>query len=709
MTTVWIFDNRVKIAQSGWATFAAMHFNFWKWEGTGNDFILLDQREWMDLPTPEDISAWCNRSTGLGADGVIFFQPSGEVDGNGKCAEWNMDYLNADGSRSFCGNGSRALFAFLCGQAWMDEEGGSLMACDGEHAVKWNTDLDFPSVQLREVMPPKRAPHYCSPLNQADFVDTGSPHHLEWMQLQDLDELDVTAEGSSIRNQAHYAPDGVNVDFVTCSGASDLRMRTFERGVEGETLACGTGAAAAAVADYDRRGGLPRRTITMPGGELVVDLDTSQLSGSTYQNIWLTGSVKQVAHGAWDGAKWLLASLLLFMTISPFHRSFAADSPQSFWTDAVEVSILTGSPGPELYSAWGHTAIRVTDWGRTPPVDWTYNYGTFQFDEGFYSRFMRGQLDYRLAKAPFAAFQSDYMNTNRAILEQVLDITPDDARALIAFLEWNHLPENRVYSYKFLHDNCSTRALLAMEQAWGERLVTHCEKDAAFQQNVTYRQALEPYIRGDAWAEAGIDFILGSRVDQKMPACGSSFLPDGLMAQLQHLELDGHSIAGAGEELIPPQRPWFRSIRTPFWSHPLFYAVALILWTLGWSVRRWFESRKGTVLRGWKRFSGKEIQVVAGVLGILLVLMWTVTDHQDTWANWNLVWASPLLLLIGIAKRWSSLLADRMRWILALLILVFLLINSFVPQFVSLVSKCLAWAVFLSLDPWKWSWKRSVR
>ncbi len=679
-----------------------MHFNFWKWEGTGNDFILLDQREWLNLPSPEDISAWCNRSTGLGADGVIFFQPWGELEGNGKCNSWKMDYLNADGSRSFCGNGSRALFAFLCGQGWMDEKGGALLACDGRHAVKWNLELDFPAVQLLEVMPPEHARHYLSPLRKADFVDTGSPHHLEWMEMHEINELDVASEGRAIRNQAHYAPDGVNVDFVACSSPIALKMRTFERGVEDETLACGTGAAAAAVADFDRRGGAAHRTVEMPGGELTIDLDCNQVPGSTYRNVWLTGPVKQLSQGTWDGAKWLLASLALFFSISSFNPSLAVDSPSSFWTDSVQVSVLTGSPGSDLYSAWGHTAIRITDWGQTPPVDWTYNYGTFQFSEGFYARFMRGQLDYRLAKSPFAAFLKNYMNTDRAILEQVLDITADDARALIDFLEWNHLPENRTYSYKFLHDNCSSRALLALERAWGSRLTIHCEKDEAFRQNVTYRQALEPYIQGDPWAEAGIDFILGSRVDQKMPACGSSFLPDGLMAQLQQIELDGRSIAGNPEELLPPQRPWFRSVNTSFWLHPLFYTVVVLMWTLVWTAFRWALSRKDQVIDGWKRRAGKEIQWLAGALGILLLLMRTATDHQDTWANWNLVWASPILLVYGIAKRKDCSWADWLRTILALSILMFLVANVFVPQFVSLVSTLLAWAVWLSLDPWKW-------
>ena len=684
-----------------------MHFNFWKWEGTGNDFILLDQREWSLLPNAQAIAAWCDRDEGLGADGVIYFQPHGTVDASGMCDAWQMDYLNADGSRSFCGNGSRALFAFLCGQGWMQKSGGTLHACDGEHFVKWHTDLEEPAVQLMNVNPPIPAPHWWSPMGQADFVDTGSPHHMEWASPNELNELDVVLNGKAIRCDAHYAPEGVNVDFVARVNMSELHMRTFERGVEAETKACGTGAAAAAIADYNRSGGALNRKVIMTGGELTIEFDPNQKANAVYRKVWLAGAAREVVKGTWNGAKWLFASLLLLCSFAQSVTALVEETPVlSSWTDEVEVSILTGSPGPELYSAWGHTAIRIIDWGQTPPVDWTYNYGTFQFSEGFYARFMRGKLDYRLAKSTFGGFQQDYLRNNRAILEQKLAISPNDARALIAFLEWNHLPENRVYSYKFLHDNCSTRALVALESAWGERFDARCERDEAHARGVTFRQALEPYICGDAWIEAGIDFILGSKVDRIMPECGSSFLPDGLMAQLKHAELDGQFIAGEPVELLPPQRPWFRALNTPNWRHPLFWALAIMIWTFGWSLRRLLQFRTRVIPTRTDQLAGREIQAVAGILGVLLLLMWTVTDHQDTWLNWNLIWASPLLPLIALIRRFSSVMADRIRSILAISILLFLLGSVFVPQYVSLVSTCMAWSVWLSLDPWIWPWRR---
>ena len=403
------FVDRVKIGQHGWVTFVAMLIDAWKWEGTGNAFILMDRRDWAVLPEATTIAAMCDAANGVGADGLIFFQPLNNEGGAMPCAEWEMDYVNADGSRSFCGNGSRALFAFLRGHGWMPDTGGTLHACDGRHAVAWDEVENEPGVELRPIAPPKAA------VAGGTFVNTGSPHHLIW--VEDTASQDVEGVGRTIRYGADYAPDGTNVDFVQRVDAAALSMRTYERGVEAETRACGTGAVAAAVADYAERGGPLRREVRMPGGILRVQLREPEEVTGTYTNVWLYGAANEVLRTTWNGLKWTVLALAFWMGWMP------AASAQGGWTDEVEVSVLTGSPGPDLYSAWGHTAIRVFDPGQTPPVDWTYNYGTFEFGEGFYLRFMRGELNYRLAKSPFASLQREYMHFERAILEQPLDLT----------------------------------------------------------------------------------------------------------------------------------------------------------------------------------------------------------------------------------------------------------------------------------------------
>ncbi len=661
--------------------------NAWKWEGTGNAFILMDRRDWLALPDASTIAAMCDASNGVGADGVIFFQPMDSGLGALPCTEWEMDYVNADGSRSFCGNGSRALFAFLRRQGWMPQTGGTLHACDGRHAVAWDETQMEPGVELRPIAPPKAASE------GATFVDTGSPHHLIW--VEDTALQDVEGVGRAIRYGVEYAPEGTNVDFVQRLDATTLSMRTYERGVEAETRACGTGAVAAAVADHAERGGSLQREVQMPGGTLRVLLSEPEEATDTYSNVWLYGAANEVMRVAWNGLKWTALALAFWTGWMP------EAGAQGGWTDEVEVSILTGSPGADLYSAWGHTAIRVFDPGQTPPADWTYNYGTFEFGEGFYTRFMRGELNYRLAKSPFSSLQREYMNFERALLEQSLDLTADDARALVAYLEWNYLPENRTYAYKFFEDNCSSRVLTVMQAVFGDRWESGCANDAAL--GVTYREALRPYMHGDAWIETGIDFILGPRADRLMPPCGSSFLPDGLMQQLQSATLDGRTVAGRPEELLPPQRSWFRSIvYTPVLAHPVMWCALVLVWSLVGSVRRLLSHRAGRKLSSRERRLGKAVQVLAGVLGVLLLLMWTLTDHRDTWGNWNLLWASPVLpLLWGLKK---GALYHWIRWILSLGVAGFLLLFNFVPQFVPVSLLLLGWAVWLSLDPWKAPW-----
>ena len=213
------FVDRVKIGQHGWVTFVAMLINAWKWEGTGNAFILLDRRDWAVLPDAATIAASVTPRMVLGRTDYLFQPLTTDVM---PCPEWEMDYVNADGSRSFCGNGSRALFAFLRGQGWMPQSGGSLHACDGCHAVAWDEVHAEPGVELRPIAPPTAASE------GATFIDTGSPHHLIW--VENAASRDVVGEGRAIRYGVEYAPDGTNVDFVQRIDADALAMRTYERG-----------------------------------------------------------------------------------------------------------------------------------------------------------------------------------------------------------------------------------------------------------------------------------------------------------------------------------------------------------------------------------------------------------------------------------------------------------------------------------------------
>jgi hypothetical protein len=447
--------------------------------------------------------------------------------------------------------------------------------------------------------------------------------------------MDVAELGARVRWSGAYAPAGTNVDFVSRLGDTTLAMRTFERGVEAETRACGTGATAAAVADHAQRGGALERTVRMAGGDLKVTFE-APLEGR-YGKVWLWGPAREAFRGT---AVWpaLLLLITWMLTATATTTMQAQQRPQMAITEQAQLSILTGSPGSEVYSSWGHTAIRLHDPGQQPILDLTFNYGTFAFGPGFYTRFVQGHLDYRLSVQEFARFQAEYLNDGRGLIEQPLDLSPDDVQAVADYLAWNALPENRQYRYEFFGDNCSSRVLAVLAEVFGDRWTAGCAEDPG--QGVTFRAAIAPYIAGLGWVRTGIEFILGGLADRPMGPCESSFLPDGLMAQIQFARLDNRPIAGRGQELVPPENGWFARHPVPVVPPHLVFAALFLLTAFG-------------VWRGHKWMSRAAL-VPAAVLGGVLVFMWVATDHRDTWWNPDLAWASPLLFGLFVPGAWSA-------------------------------------------------------
>ena len=169
-------------------------------------------------------------------------------------------------------------------------------------------------------------------------------------------------------------------------------------------------------------------------------------------------------------------------------------------TESARVSVLTASPGADLYAAFGHTAIRVFD----PEVrlDYVFNYGTFVVDEGFYVRFVKGRMDYRLGVERYGRFQNLYLRQGRALHEQVLNLAPEDVKAMAEFLEWNAQPENATYAYDFFRDNCATKVIAVLEEVFGDRYDARCVPTDS-----TYLEALRPYTAGNPWSAWGLSLI----------------------------------------------------------------------------------------------------------------------------------------------------------------------------------------------------------
>jgi diaminopimelate epimerase len=256
-----------------------MQIQFYKYQGTGNDFVMIDNRQgFFPKENSQLIERLCNRRFGIGADGLILLENDTETD-------FRMLYYNSDGNESsMCGNGGRCLVAFARSLNVINDT-TSFNATDGLHHA---TILEHGIVklQMKDVNEVKMGKDYI-------FLNTGSPHHVTL--VNDIENYDVKTNGSEIRYSNLYGKAGSNVNFVSQISENHYRLRTYERGVEDETLSCGTGATASAIA----MNALGETTsnlidIDVQGGKLKVSFDKK---GTTYSNVFLEGKAEFVFQG----------------------------------------------------------------------------------------------------------------------------------------------------------------------------------------------------------------------------------------------------------------------------------------------------------------------------------------------------------------------------------------------------------------------------
>lgn len=305
-----------------------------------------------------------------------------------------------------------------------------------------------------------------------------------------------------------------------------------------------------------------------------------------------------------------------------------------------EISVLTCSPGPDLYSSFGHTALRIQDSINGKWVDVVYNYGTFEFTDDFYFKFAKGQLDYRLSRSSFGDFQYEYLLTGRGIWEQKLLITPEEKQRLFDLLEENYLPENRTYRYDFFYDNCSTRVRDIIKKAVNNQVnFTYVYPDRR-----TYREAIQHYLDFHAWSDFGIDVALGLPCDKVMEAEGAMFLPDSLMKELEYATHGNGPLVSKIEEVIPQEYELEEGDGiTPL---KLLLVILLVQVALGWFLRKKYRVN----------LLDRLLLFTIGLVGVLVTFLWFFTDHQATVWNLNILWANPLLLIVAFlpSRLWKK-------------------------------------------------------
>lgn len=260
-----------------------MEIKFHKYQGTGNDFIIIDNRnaEYSTLSS-KDVKKLCSRNFGIGADGLMLLNKKEGYD-------FDMTYYNADGNvGSLCGNGSRCLIKFAS-SIGIIKDNFSFTASDGEHEAKLGEN-GIVSLKMKDVDLKAIQRHHL------DFIlNTGSPHLIK--MTSDVMNLDVYKKGKEIRYNTEFEQEGINVNFVEQLTEPDkIIVRTYERGVENETLSCGTGVTAAAIVCFHNESGFNEVEVKTLGGMLNVEFDRTDKGD--FKNIWLCGPAEKVFEGS---------------------------------------------------------------------------------------------------------------------------------------------------------------------------------------------------------------------------------------------------------------------------------------------------------------------------------------------------------------------------------------------------------------------------
>ena len=256
-----------------------MKIEFYKYQGTGNDFVILENRDHQyDNLTPLQVKHICNRRFGVGADGLMLLNNHAELD-------FEMIYFNSDGNQSsMCGNGGRCLVQFAKNQG-MHKSTYQFMAIDGKHEA----DIDMQNI-VRLRMQDVHTVDYHS---GHAILNTGSPHFVKF--ASNVEDIDVVETGRDIRYSKQFEKEGINVNFVEATDEDGIFVRTYERGVEDETLSCGTGVTASALLNAHNENGFNRVEVKTPGGHLSVEYN--KVDDEHFDNIWLCGPAELVYKG----------------------------------------------------------------------------------------------------------------------------------------------------------------------------------------------------------------------------------------------------------------------------------------------------------------------------------------------------------------------------------------------------------------------------
>jgi len=357
--------------------------------------------------------------------------------------------------------------------------------------------------------------------------------------------------------------------------------------------------------------------------------------------------------------------LLIFLSFLIFQPKINAQQ----LSPAATVSILTCNPGTDVYSMYGHTAIRIND--PSLGLDAVFNYGVFSFETpNFMYRFAKGQTDYLMVGEKYRSFMRGYNEDKRSVYEQVLNLSPEGKNKLFLALLENAKPENREYRYNFFTDNCATRIRDMIERNGGVSI-----KFTDNHPTESYRDLIKKFHHSFRWIDLGIDLLVGKKAEQTVPAYGQMFLPEYLENQFSKAEI---SKDGKPQPLVLETRTLVEFPNSKLnsdlpWPAIVFGLLFLLVAVI--SVRGFLRKQKTDWLDYW-------LFALTGFAGLIIGWFTMYSEHPAMSPNYNLLWAFPLNLFFAFVwrfKKWRTKTRYYFWLVGALLLLSFVMGQQFNP------------------------------
>jgi hypothetical protein len=326
--------------------------------------------------------------------------------------------------------------------------------------------------------------------------------------------------------------------------------------------------------------------------------------------------------------------ILLFLILS----FYSINAQELVFSDSAKVSLITCSPGKEVYEKFGHTAIRINDHQRG--IDVVFNYGIFSFETAnFYYKFIKGETDYELGVYDTSNFLASYAARNSIVWEQILNLTPAERTNLIHLLLENYKPENRIYRYNFIFDNCATRPYDKIQESLKGYIIFPSSSESK-----TFRQWIGVYVGTDTWLKFGIDIVFGMDADRFASLHQSLFLPETLMSEMQTAQIN--IIGNKTKNLILERKKLIDNNEMPESNSfslfkPLSISIILLIFGFIITIWDWFRHRHLKILDSL-------LFILTGFGGFIIFYLTFFSIHPLVKMNLNILWLNPLNLFVGI-------------------------------------------------------------